>query len=399
MTKRNLSDWLSGFLTYTKEVETSAIYRKWVGITCISSALQRKVKTDWGVSLTFYPNLYIILVGKSAAGKGTAMRPALDIIKQVPGIRLAPQATSLQALIKDLKDNNLTDINEDGSSYFHSSMTVYSEEFTVFLGYKNNELISTLCNWYDCEEDWEYHTIKRDKEKVKGVWVTLIGGTTPDLIRSSLPPDSIGGGLTSRIIFVYAEEADCISIFPTETAELKELKECLIKDLEHISLLCGDFSWTQDYMDLWADWRNEDKKNPPFHDPKFDGYCGRRKVHLMKLAMIMAVSRTPLDEGDLILTRDDLERAIATLVEVEDKMALTFAGMGKSDIAELMFRANMFVKSSKTNEIPYRDFARYFESDADKLTLDRVTSTMEATGTIQLIKRPGADTIIKVLGD
>lgn len=397
MFKRNLPDWINGFLKYTEEVETADIYRKWVAISCISSALQRKVKTPWGVSLTFYPNFYIILVGKSATGKGTAMRPGLDILKQIPAVRLAPQATSLQALIRDLKDNNLTDIKEDGSMTLHSSMTVYSEEFTVFLGYKNNELISTLCNWFDCEEDWEYHTIKRDKEKVKGVWVNLLGGTTPDLIRSSLPPDSIGGGLTSRIIFVYAENADRISIFPTETSELRILQDCLIKDLETISLLSGEFYWTQGFMSLWADWRNQDRANPPFHDMKFDGYCGRRKVHLMKLAMIMAVSREPVAGNDLTLTRDDLERAIETIVEVENKMALTFAGMGKSDIAELVFRANTFIRTSKTDEIPFRQFARYFELDADKITMDRIIDTLEAVGTIQLIKRPGTDSVIKIL--
>ena len=392
--KRKLPNWLAAFMEYTKNVETATIYRKWVGIMCLASALQRKVKVEWGVSLTFYPNLYIILVGKSATGKGTAMRPGLDIIKKVPNIRLSAQATSLQALISNLKDNNLSDINDDGSMFFHSSMTVYSEEFTVFLGYKNNELISTLCNWYDCEEDWEYDTIKRQKEKVHGVWVNLIGGSTPELIRTSLPPDSIGGGLTSRIIFVYAEEPDMISIFPTQTEEDLMLFQCLVDDLESIRLLAGDFSWTQGFMDLWADWRKKDLDNPPFHDPKFDGYCGRRKVHLMKLSMIMSAAT---EGNDLILTRDDLESAIQLLEEVENKMALTFRGMGKSDIADLMFRANMYFKTAKTNEIPYKDFARYFESDADKPTLTRLLDTLEAVGTAQVIRRPGADSVIKIL--
>lgn len=382
-------------MEYTKNVETASIYLKWAGIMCIASALQRKVCTKWGVSLIFYPNLYIILVGKSATGKGTAMRPAMDIIKQIPAIKLAPQATSLQALISSLKDNNLTDVREDGSMAFHSSMTVYAEEFTVFLGYKNNDLISTLCNWYDCEDDWVYKTIKRDKEKVHGVWVNIIGGTTPDLIRSSLPSDSIGGGLTSRIIFVYAENPDCISIFPTESPEQRILFEYLVQDLEAISLLSGEYSWTQAFMDLWADWRHEDLKNPPFHDPKLDGYCGRRKVHLMKLSMVMSAAT---GRNDLVLTRDDLEAAIQTLEEVEKKMALTFRGMGKSDIADLVFRANMFFKTSKTNEIPYVQFARYFEGDADKDILDRITSTLEASQIIQVIKRPGSDSVIKVLG-
>ncbi len=395
---RKLNDWIDSFLTYTKNVETSSLYRKWVAISCLSSALQRKVKVEWGVSLTFYPNFYIILVGKSATGKGTAMRPGIDIVKQVSGIKLASQATSLQALISNLKDNNLSDINpEDGSMAFHSSMTVYSEEFTVFLGYKNNELISALCNWYDCEDKWEYDTIKRSKEKITGVWVNLIGGTTPDLIRSSLPPDSIGGGLTSRIIFVFADKADRLSIFPTETPEEKELFEKLVLDLEKISLLSGSFSWTPGFMDLWADWRQIDAENPPFHDVKFDGYCGRRKVHLMKLAMICSVSRLPMGESKLLLTAEDLQRAIGFLLEVEQTMAMTFKGMGKSEISEIIFKANMFFKMSKTNEVPYQEFARHLESDADLLVMKRVLETLEATGTVKVIQRAGADSVIKIL--
>ena len=395
--KRKLPNWLDAFMQYTDNVETASIYRKWVGIMCISSALQRKVKVEWGVGLTFYPNFYIILVGKSATGKGTAMRPGLNIISKIPNIRLCSQATSLQALISELKDNNLTDIDiKTGDQIYHSSMTVYSEEFTVFLGYHNNELISTLCNWYDCDEVWEYNTIKRSKEKIHGVWVNMIGGTTPDLIRSSLPPDSIGGGLTSRIIFVYAENPDKIITLPTETKEEKLLFEYLVEDLEKISLISGSFNWTESFMDEWDRWRREDAINPPFSDPKFDGYCGRRKVHLMKLAMIISAS---YGRNDLVLTKDDLDEASTILNEVEQKMGLTFRGVGKSDIADLIFRANMFFKSARTGEVPYREFAKHFESDADKMILDRLTDTLEAIGTAKVIKRPGAETIIKILGE
>jgi hypothetical protein len=390
---RKLPNWLDAWMEYTSNVETSSLFRKWVGLMCISSALQRKVRVEWGVGLTFYPNLYIVLVGKSATGKGTAMRPAMNIMKEIPAIKLSAQATSLQALISSMKNINLTDINSDGTTVFHSSLTIYAEELTVFLGHNNNELISTLCNWYDCEEDWEYDTIKRGDEKIHGVWVTLIGGTTPDLIRTSLPPDSIGGGLTSRIIFVYADKADQLSIFPTETPKQKDQFRLLVNDLETISLMSGEYSWTKEFMDLWADWRYEDHKNPPFQDPKFDGYCGRRKVHLMKLAMVMSAAT----RDDLILTRDCLDGSIKLLNEVEQKMAFTFQGMGKSDIAELMFRANMIFARERRGEIPFREFAKQFESDADKPTLDRMLDTLEAIGTIKVIHKPGAEASIKIL--
>jgi len=393
--KRELPNWLDGFMKYTDNSEPPTLFRKWVGISCIAAAMQRKVRIEWGTNLVWYPNFYIVLVGPSATGKGTAMGPGTKIINKIPGIKLSAQATSLQALISSLKDNNLTDYDpKSGDSSFHSSMTIYSEEFTVFLGYHNNELMASLCNWYDCQDDWTYDTIKRSKEKIHGVWVNLIGGTTPDLIRSSLPYESIGGGLTSRIIFVYEEKPAKLVTIPTETAEERQLFDFLVRDLEKISLLNGVFKWTEGFVKDWDTWCREDRANPPFVDRKFDGYNGRRRVHLMKLAMITSAS---YGRNDLTLTQDDLMEASTLLKEVEQKMALTFKGVGKSDIADLMFRANMFFKTAKTDEMPYQTFARYFESDADKPTLERLLATLDSIGAARVVRRPSADAIIKIL--
>lgn len=393
--KRKLPSWLDAFMEYTENSEPPYLFRKWVGISCIASALMRKVRIEWGTTLTWYPNFYIVLVGPASTGKNTAMGPGLKIIKEIPGIKQSAQSTSLQALISHLKDNNLTDHNPDtGETFFHSSLTVYSEEFTVFLGYKNNELISTLCDWYDCKDDWTYDTIKRSKEKINGVWVNILGGTTPALIRTSLPVETIGSGLTARIIFIYEEKPDKLVTFPTETDRERELFKYLVHDLEKISMLSGEFRWTEGFMDYWDKWCRNARENPPFSDPKFDGYIGRRRVHLMKLAMIMSAS---YGLHDLVLTSDNLKEAAEILEEAEQKMGMTFKGMGKSDISDLLYRANMFFATAGTDEIPYWMFARQFESDADKPTLDRLLDTIEVMNLAKIIKRPGADTIIKVI--
>ena len=155
MSNRNLPDWIEGFMKLTENSEPPKMFRKWTAIATIASALQRKVRVEWGTSLTFYPNMYIVLVGPSATRKGTAMNFGLDIIKQIPTIRLAANATSLQALIRNLKENNINDTDmETGKQIYHASMTVFSKEFTVFLGYQNHELMAALCDWYDCDDRW-----------------------------------------------------------------------------------------------------------------------------------------------------------------------------------------------------------------------------------------------------
>ena len=68
----------------------------------------------------------------------------------------------------------------------------------------------------------------------------------------------------------------------------------------------------------------------PFYDNKFAGYNGRRRTHLMKLAMIISASH---GRHDMQVKEEDLKRAITFLEEAEIKMGLTFSGVGQSDIA------------------------------------------------------------------
>lgn len=390
---RNLPDWLDAFMELTDNSEPPILFRKWAGISAIASALQRKVRVELGLSLTFYPNLYIVLVGPSATGKGTAMKFASDIIEQVPSIRLSAQATSLQALIRRMKETNLTDIDlVTGEQQYHSSLTIFSTEFTVFLGYHNKELIAALCEWYDCHSRWSYETIARKKEEIIGVWVNLFAGTTPDAIQSSLPIESIGGGLTSRIIFVYEERKGKLVVIPTKTEREILLQQALVNDLETISMLSGRMSYTEGFIDEYSKWCYDADTNPPFYDRKFDGYCGRRRKHLLSLSMICSASHS----DEMIMTADDLKRAAMLLAEVEVKMGRVFKGMGRSDISSLINDAIVFLTNSHIPEIPIWQFAKHFEGDMDKLIMDKVLATLEAMGMIKILKSPGRDPVILI---
>ena len=131
MPSRKIDDWLDAYMEYTSNSEPPTLFRKWTGISVIAAALQRKCYVDWGM-LTFYPNLYIILVGPSGTRKGTAMYPGQDLLREL-GIPLAADATTLQALIRRLKETNNTQINPDtGVPVFHSSMTIFSKESKYF---------------------------------------------------------------------------------------------------------------------------------------------------------------------------------------------------------------------------------------------------------------------------
>lgn len=380
MPGRVLDDWLNAYMEYTEESEPPKMFHLWSAISTIAAALQRKCWLQWG-TLTFYPNMYIVLVAPSGrCRKGTAMSPTRDLLDSL-GIRLAAEATTRESLIRELKKCNSTTTDPiTGDQTFHSSLTIHSQELTVFLGYDNKQLMSDLTDWYDCRNRWTYRTKTQGEDDIIGVWVNLFGATTPDLIQSALPMDAIGGGLTSRMIFIFESQKYKTSVYPEASMEL--YKQLLI-DLEQINMMAGQFKVDGDFVDLWSEWYPAQEHNPPFDDPKLAGYIERRPNHAMKMAMILSASRS----SDLAITGDDLDRAIKLLEAVEGKMPMVFRGMGASSISNVMHRVMSMVAMEGRVEEPR--LIATFLNDADDFTMDRVLKTLSRMRFVKIIERQG----------
>lgn len=388
MSERQLDDWLAGFLKFTENTEPPRMFRLWTGISVVAACLQRKCVLHWG-SLDFYPNMYVVLVAPSGkARKGTAMIPGLKMLREM-GVKLASNSVTRQALIRDLKLSNETEVDPTtGAMDIHASLTVFSKELTVFLGYQNYELMTDLTDWYDCDDDWIYRTKHEGVDDIRGVWVNLIGATTPDLIQSAMPLNAIGGGLTSRMVFIYEQRKGKIVHTPFYTEEEIKLQELLLIDLERIRMLKGVYTTTPRFIESWIDWYNGADERPPFEDPRFSGYFERRPTHVMKLSMIVNASR-----GDsMVLDKEDIDRAVEILRQTEVKMRYTFSGVGKSSLANTLSQVMAEVSTKK--EIRYDELLSRFYNDVDKFGMDKIVETMSAMNYIDDIPiAPGGRTI------
>jgi len=114
--------------------------------------------------------MYIVLVGPSGkCRKGTAMGFGMKFLREM-GIKMAAESTTREALCRDLKQSNDTKVDiSTGDLQLHSSLTIYSQELTVFLGYNNQALMSDLTDWYDCRDAWTYRTKNQGTDDIVGV--------------------------------------------------------------------------------------------------------------------------------------------------------------------------------------------------------------------------------------
>ncbi len=182
----------------------------------IASAMRRKCYLNWGI-YKFYPNMFIILVGPPGkARKGTAMNPAKKHLANLQ-IKTAAEATTKEALIRRIAESSDT-YNEAKKGMIgmqtHCSLTVFAEELTVFLGYSNRELMAHLADWFDCSAKWTYDTKGAGTDEITNLWVNILGATTPELMQATMPMELMGGGLSSRMIFVYAPKKGKRTAFP-----------------------------------------------------------------------------------------------------------------------------------------------------------------------------------------
>lgn len=380
MAQRHNPDWIEGYLNYVEDSEPPRLFKEWCAVSVIAAALQRKCRLEWGTT-TFYPNLYVVLTAPAGkARKGTAMSPARKFIERI-GIPMAAEAVTREALIRTLKDSETMTTSETGI-IMHSSLAVFSPELTVFLGYNNVQLMSDLTDWFDCAEKWVYRTKTAGTDEINGVFINLLGATTPDLIRSTLPLDAIGGGLTSRMIFVYEEKKGKIVPFPFMSPDMKDLESKLYYDIECINMLQGQFKFTPAFLSLWGDWYTAQEGRNPFGDISiraFDGYIERRPTQILKLSMIMNASR-----GDsMTLDRCDLERAIDLLERTEVKMPRAFGGIGTSASSQLTYRLLEYLKSHPAGA-PTKTIMRLFLFDGTSEEISAALDHLIQSGEIEI---------------
>ena len=400
MSDRELDDWLDGYIRYTYNSEPPLAYHTWAGLSLIAGALQRKVHLHWGFE-RIYPNMFVVLVGPAGrARKGVALGIAKSMLTNIPGVSVAPESSSREAIILAMK-RAIANFNDptDGKVKMHCSLTAFSEELAVFLGQGDIKYLANLTDWYDSKDTWSYETVGRGRDALEGLCFNLLGATAPEWLQSMLPQEAIGGGFTSRVLFIVEErKGKTVPKHQLTNAE-NQLGLVLQRDLERISQLCGQYTFTQAGEDAYCSWYSEQDRlisagRPPVEDVRFAAYCERRATHLRKVMMMCSASRG----DDLLLDLCDFDRAVGMLTKAEIKMAWTFGGLGKARNSDVTDKVMQFIKTmnNTTRSVVMSKFYR----DVDTITLRSIEDTMEQMHLVEIKYMPGNnDKLYKWVGD
>lgn len=356
---RNFSDWITKYLEYASVTEAPKRMHFWAGVGAIAGALRRKVWIDMR-RFKWFPSFYIIYVAPPGiVAKSTTADIAMDLLRQVPGIQFGPNAITWQALVTAFAQANESFEYQD-EWHPMSPLTLVASELGSLVNLQDRDMVNLLIEMWDGKTRYDKVTKMSGNDTIEAPWINLQGCTTPHWIADNMPPATIGGGLSSRCVFVYADQKDKYVAYVDETvgSEDAKLRQSLIQDLEHIAQLVGCFiidKEARDWGRIWyeAFWKDATKR---MDDQMLEGYAARKQTHLHKLAMILSVSR-----GDsLIITKDDLMLANVMLTDIEADMPKVFARIGKG---ETSLQAERFISMvQREGAMPYMTAYRKFHS-------------------------------------
>lgn len=327
--------WLDAFEEYTDWMEAPREWLLWSGISALSSTLKRNCYL-WYRGIKFYPNQYIIFVGPPGIGKGEAINKGYEIANEAKSINYIRDWHTPQEILEELAIG-FQHLNIKPGQVVTTSIVqdhtccIMAPELAVFLQQYDN-LHSLMCAWWD-QNKFDYKTKNKGKHVIEDMSVSLIGGCVPDYVRS-LTKDrmaAITGGFTARTIFVYAIDKYQLvdQNFGIPTQKLQDLKDGLVNDLKHISTIQGELSVEKSATKLWEEVYREHNKRGVIDSDASTNFKSRISSHIIKTAISISLSESDF----LIITRDQLKRAITYVEGIRDKVDIVFRTVGESPVA------------------------------------------------------------------
>ena len=365
---RNYPDWLTAYCNYASFSEAPRRMHFWAGVSAIAGALRRKTWIDMGY-FNWYPNFYIVFVAPPGiVSKSTTAGIAMKILKDVPGIKFGPDVVTWQALVgsfaESREDFPMADAKVPGMQIFMPmcALTLESSEFGNLLNPQDNEMVDLLVSLWDGKEGkFEKKTKSSGNDIIINPWINLIACTTPAWIAGNFPEYMIGGGFTSRCIFVFADEKDKYVAYPGRHVpkDFETQRAALTQDLEMISnTFCGPFGISEEAYKWGEVWYDAHYKNRPpgLDDDRFGGYIARKQTHIHKLAMVLSASRS----DSQIIQPDDLALANAMVSDLEKDMPKVFDRIGRSETSVHAGSITSWLAPQPEQTVPYMELYKKF---------------------------------------
>lgn len=370
--KRKCDNWLVSYRNWIMpRINAPESYVFWSGVFCLSAAIRRRVYIGKDTLGTWecFPHCYIMLVGPPGFRKNTSMGPAIELLEDLNEIGLITRAPSIitkESLVESIMKSK------------DSSVYLMVEEFGDLLLKSGLDMYELLTSLFDAKKKLDQGTLARSYELAEKPCVNFLAGTTPQWIADKMPESVIGGGLASRIIFIFEDKAPDSRIFFRKKSipgDFHGMKKDLLDDLSHIATnIEGEFHITDEVEEWMEKWNLDRKKGD---NPKLSGYYARKITHILKISQLFHLSYS----DSLLLDLPDIKAAIGIVEAIERNLPRVFAGVGKN-IYSLDSR-EIYNYITLNPGVPRDRLLREFEAVA---TIDKMQILLDGLGMMKMLR-------------
>lgn len=373
-------DFFQKYFEYVGDTEAPMIYHRWTAISILGTLLGRQVFLPFGHGVIF-PNQYIMLMGSPGTRKGTAMNIGRKLLQGAGYSRFCPDRLSKERFLMEIKPYDAEELLPDADLETlvldaPSEIYAFAEEFTDLVGQGGMEFMTMLTKLWDNMHIYEHPKIHGKSIKIEKPTVNIFGGNTVQGLALAIPPESLGNGFLSRMIFIFSEPTGTKITFPSPVD--KNLREELIDHLRTIrETLKGEMLYENGAKEVLD---RIYKEAVEVDDIRFKHYSTRRFIHLLKLCIILSASRL-----QTTISAETVIMANTILVAAEKKMPKALGEYGKGKYQEVSSQI-LEILSKATRPASINDLYKKVGRDLSKMTeLSDIMKSLVYTERVQIL--------------
>lgn len=371
-----MANFIEDYLAWTSGNECPTLFHRWGALAAISNFVSGRVWVDQGI-FPVHANMYLVFVGDPGSKKSTAMNLSFKLIEHFKHIVYAPTAITKEAIMVMMAgDNSICKMQFklDDKPVVFSHLSIYASELVNLLNSGGNPIgmIDFFTDVWD-----RVHKHYRDTTKNKGdnvimrPFITITGCMTGATARSMMQQKLISSGMLRRCLFIHANRASKPIARPQVTEEQSQALKRLLAYAIKLQNTSGVFVWTPEAEQFFDNWY--DKIHFPLTHTEnsviLREFYQTKPEYVLKVAMLLWLSE---NTDSLIITADNLDKAIKWITEVEKGGQLLFENSGRNQLAAVGQAIIGYLTSKPSKVASLKDIRETFQREVTFEELDRI---------------------------
>lgn len=302
------------YMHHVGETEDPRDYHFWSAVALISACVANRVSYSRNAASMLYPNLYVLLIGPSGVGKGSAISTAAKFIATNKNVNLYAGRGTAQHIIARMAQRVV-----DGVAQASGPIWLVHEELAHCIGVGDSaiQFMQMIVDLYSCRPyPWRDGTVGRGEKTLVDYCFNWLGGSTQEWFTEAVNRASAKTGFYGRIVPVFGEyNFDKRIPNPRLPDDYDVVVATLAERFTELSFLeRSAFTITPDAKDVEENWY---MTRPAPSDTDRVASWKRAQEMAQKLAMVFSLA----DSIDLVIRPNHMSMAIDWVEKIQQENA------------------------------------------------------------------------------